>query len=69
MFRADGCDGVEVETDEAVPMWTKLDAIPFERMWADDAIWLPIVLDGGSFRGRFVVDGDRMVDHAVERLA
>lgn len=69
VFRADGCDGVEVETDEAVPMWTKLDAIPFERMWADDAIWLPIVLDGGSFRGRFVFDGDRMVDHAVERLA
>ncbi|MBL8610389.1 MAG: 8-oxo-dGTP diphosphatase [Myxococcales bacterium] len=68
VFRADGCDGVAVETDEAIPMWTKLDAIPFERMWADDAIWLPIVLEGGRFRGRFVFDGDRMVDHAVERL-
>lgn len=68
VFRADGCEGVAVETDEAIPMWTKLDAIPFERMWADDAIWLPIVLEGGRFRGRFVFDGDRMVDHAVERL-
>ena len=68
VFRADGCEGVAVETDEAIPMWTKLDAIPFERMWADDAIWLPIVLEGGRFRGRFVFDGDRMVDHAVEQL-
>jgi 8-oxo-dGTP diphosphatase len=68
VFRADACLGEPVETDEAVPLWTPLDAIPFERMWADDALWLPILLAGEGFRGRFVFDEDRMVDHEVVRL-
>jgi 8-oxo-dGTP diphosphatase len=63
VFRASGCDGEPIETDEATPLWTKLDAIPFERMWADDALWLPIMIAGKRFHGRFIFDGDRMVDH------
>jgi 8-oxo-dGTP diphosphatase len=68
VFRADACIGEPIETDEAKPLWTPLDAIPFERMWADDAIWLPLLLARERFRGRFVFDGDRMLDHAVERI-
>ena len=63
MFRADTCEGEPVETDEATPLWTPLEAIPFQRMWADDALWLPLLIAGESFRGKFVFDGDRMVDH------
>ncbi len=66
-FRADRCVGEPAETDEAAPLWTPLDAIPFERMWADDALWLPILIAGDSFRGRFIFDGDRMVDHELSR--
>jgi 8-oxo-dGTP diphosphatase len=51
------------ETDEAVPRWTDLDAIPWGEMWADDALWLPVMLRGGRFDGRFVFDGDAMLDH------
>ena len=68
VFRADGCEGAPVETDEAVPLWTPRDAIPYPRMWADDALWLPLLLAGERFRGRFVFDGDAMLDHALERL-
>jgi 8-oxo-dGTP diphosphatase len=68
VFRADACIGVPIETDEAKPLWTPLDAIPFSRMWADDAMWLPLLLARERFRGRFVFDGDRMLDHALERL-
>jgi 8-oxo-dGTP diphosphatase len=32
-------------------------------MWADDALWLPLLMRGETFRGRFIFDGDRMVDH------
>lgn len=67
VFRAEGCRGEAIETDEAVPLWTPLGAIPWARMWADDALWLPIVLEGGRFEGRFVFDGDRMLDHHLER--
>ena len=35
-------------------------------LWEDDGLWLPHVLAGRFFRGRFVFQGDRMLDHAVE---
>lgn len=68
VFRATSCRGEPVETSEAVPLWTPLDAIPFDRMWADDALWLPLVIAGQTVRGRFVFDGDAMLDHVVERV-
>jgi hypothetical protein len=30
-------------------------------MWADDRLWIPLMLDGKAFEGRFVFDGDRML--------
>jgi 8-oxo-dGTP diphosphatase len=35
-------------------------------MWADDRVWMPLLLAGRRFDGRFVFDGDRMLDHAVD---
>jgi len=35
-------------------------------MWADDAQWLPGVLEGKSFKGFFEVEDDRMLAHRVE---
>ena len=65
VFRAGGCEGEAVETDEAVPLWFDLDGIPYAEMWADDRIWLPLMIDGRRFHGRFIFDGDAMVDHDV----
>lgn len=56
--------GIATETEEAVPLWTSIDAIPYEQMWADDALWLPMLLRGEIFDGRYIFDGDKMVDHA-----
>lgn len=63
VFTADACEGAAVETDEAVPMWVRLDEIPYAEMWADDAMWLPRMLSGYGFSGRFVFDGDAMRSH------
>ena len=65
VFRADVCIGEPIETDEAKPLWTSLDAIPWGRMWADDATWLPRLLRREHFRGRYVFDGDRMLSAQV----
>jgi len=65
VFLAPDCEGIPVETDEALPIWTPLDRIPFEEMWADDEHWLPGVLAGGHFRGFFVFDGDAMLERDV----
>jgi 8-oxo-dGTP diphosphatase len=69
VFRAGAFDGEPRETDEAVPLWYPLGALPFDEMWADDRLWLPRVLAGGRVSGRFVFDGDRMIDHALEDAA
>ncbi len=65
VFRAAGCTGEATETEEAIPLWTDLDAIPYDEMWADDQYWLPHLLDGKQVDGRYVFDGDAMLDHQL----
>ena len=68
VFLATDYSGEARETGEAVPLWVPLDAIPYPEMWADDELWVPLLLRGERFRGRFVFDGDRMLDHELVRL-
>lgn len=65
VFLSSDCTGEAIETDEAIPMWTPLEAIPYDEMWADDARWLPGVIEGHTFRGEFVFDSDKMLSHSV----
>lgn len=65
VFRSEDCTGTARETPEAVPLWTPLDRIPFEEMWTDDTLWLPRLIARGRFRGRFIFDGDAMLDHEL----
>ncbi len=58
--------GEPVATAEADPLWFSLQALPLERMWEDDRLWLPQLLDGHRLQGYFHFDGDRMVSHLVE---
>lgn len=62
VFVASGHRGEPTVTDEAVPLWVRVDALPFDQMWADDELWLPHVLAGRHVDGRFVFDGDAMLD-------
>jgi 8-oxo-dGTP diphosphatase len=39
-------DGEPAESDELVPCWFGIDALPFAGMWDDARYWLPIVLAG-----------------------
>ncbi|MEW5907149.1 MAG: 8-oxo-dGTP diphosphatase [Elusimicrobiota bacterium] len=66
VFRAAGCEGEPRETDEASPHWFPTDAVPYAEMWADDPHWLPLMLAGTGFFGRFVFDGKRLLSHRVE---
>ncbi|MEE8556297.1 MAG: 8-oxo-dGTP diphosphatase [Myxococcota bacterium] len=65
VFRATDVRGVPQETEEATPHWTPVDRIPYDRMWADDRTWLPLLLDGKRFKGRFLFDGDSMLGQAL----
>ncbi len=69
VFRADGWEGRPAETDEAVPLWTPLDRIPYDEMWADDRIWLPWLLEGREFRGWMLFEDDHLIEHRFELYA
>lgn len=74
VFHARSCEGLCIETEEALPLWTPVNAIPFHEMWADDQHWLHRMLTGEeNFLGKFVFDGDAMLqwdvgwEHPVSR--
>ena len=57
--------GTPEATDEADPVWFRPAEIPYDRMWKDDALWMPRMLEGRYFDGRFRFDGQRMLTHRV----
>ena len=65
VYTATEYSGDLVETDEALPIWTSRDQIPYHEMWADDIHWLPGMLVGGQFTGYFHFDGDTMVSNEL----
>ena len=69
VFRASGCEGEAIETEEATPLWTPADAVPFDEMWADDELWFPHLLAGRYFAGRFLFDSetDALLGYALDR--
>jgi len=66
VYRTRDFEGVPTESREARPLWTRLDRIPFDRMWEDDKYWIPLMIGGERFQTRWIFDGDRMLDYAIE---
>ncbi len=56
IFRIAQFEGNPEETEEMKPAWYDADKIPFQQMWPDDIFWLPLLLDGKKFKGRFLFD-------------
>ncbi len=69
VFTARDFVGEPRETDEALPLWVPEDRIPYDRMWADDRLWLPLMLAGKNFDGRFLFDGDTMLGADLREIA
>ena len=65
VFTTESYSGEMMETDEARPFWCRKSEIPFDRMWADDKMWLPRVLAGEYVSGQFVFDDDVMLQSAL----
>ena len=68
VFLANDFTGELIETAEALPVWAPRNAIPFDQMWADDRHWLPLMLAGHRFVGRFVFAGDTMLSKEIETV-
>ncbi len=66
VYRAVDLIGNPKETEEATPLWCDINAIPYEEMWADDRYWLPLVLGEQQFAGRWIFEGDAMLDYELD---
>ena len=69
-FLAESHTGEPRESPNIRPEWFALDAIPFDRMPADDALWYPDVLERKKMRGHFdfAPDGKTLLVHQIEEL-
>jgi 8-oxo-dGTP diphosphatase len=61
VFTAAGYMGELTETEEAKPFWCPVDQIPYDKMWEDDQHWVPHMLAGVRFTGRFLFDEHRLL--------
>ncbi len=66
VYFSDDFTGNMVETDEADPFWHPVAEIPYEKMWADDQLWLPLAIKGKYITGHFIFDGDKMLSQDVK---
>ncbi|CAO3662462.1 unnamed protein product [Umbelopsis ramanniana] len=53
VFSTNTYNGEPKESEEMKPEWFLYDSIPYDTMWPDDRYWLPIMLEGKHFIGRF----------------
>lgn len=66
VFRSEDYQGKPVETEEMKPAWFKFNKVPYKKMWADDKHWLPLLLAGKCFEGKFwFKDEETLTDFKV----
>ena len=62
-------EGKIVETDEMRPNWYDLNNVPFDKMFQDDVLWFPYVLQGKKFVGSTIFDDDlNMISHVFKEV-
>jgi 8-oxo-dGTP pyrophosphatase MutT (NUDIX family) len=61
VYLAGSWSGEPTESEEMSPKWFNKKEIPYEKMWWDDKIWLPKVLEGQKVEADFLFDGDQKV--------
>lgn len=68
-FIADEWTGEPKETDEMAPKWFHYEDIPYDQMWADDRIWLPMVLEGKKIEGEFLFgDNNDILEYNIREI-
>jgi 8-oxo-dGTP pyrophosphatase MutT (NUDIX family)/aminoglycoside phosphotransferase (APT) family kinase protein len=65
VFSTRSFEGALQANEEGLLEWHSEGALPYERMWPDDEIWLPHLLAGRRFHGEFRLSADlsRVTEH------
>lgn len=66
VYRASEFAGEPSESEEMFPQWFAFGEIPYGEMWADDPYWVPLLLQGKRFEGRFTFrDNVTLLSHEI----
>jgi len=58
--------GELIETEEMRPEWFSFESIPYDEMWPDDIVWLPLVLAGQKVAGNiYFKDSNTIKSHTI----
>jgi 8-oxo-dGTP diphosphatase/2-hydroxy-dATP diphosphatase len=69
VFKASQFDGEPQETDEMRPQWFEETEIPFDKMWSDDKLWLPLFLADKTLKGEFFFnENDELIGYTLDEV-
>ncbi len=69
VYRTETFVGEPVETEEMRPQWFPIDAIPYDQCWADDIVWLPLLIAGKKFKAEvWLADDGSLAKHTIKEL-
>lgn len=58
-----------IESDEMKPMWFYKNRLPFDRMFADDKLWLERVIVGEKLKCKFCFDKEfNLTNYEIEKI-
>ena len=70
IFLLKNWEGEPRESEEMLPKWFDLQALPFDEMWVSDKYWLVDVLAGEKIQGEvhFGEDGQKILHWHIEKI-
>lgn len=69
VYRAIEWIGKPKESEEMKPKWFDFEKIPYEKMWSDDKIWLPKILENKKVRAKFWFnENGEIVKHRIKTI-
>jgi 8-oxo-dGTP diphosphatase/2-hydroxy-dATP diphosphatase len=70
VFQALKFEGQAEESEEMLPQWFDIEAIPYKKMWPDNKLWWPLFLAGHQLKADFIYGPkDKLLEHKISIIS